>query len=65
MQFTQVSYKRVKNLGNYQSESVELVALIEPREELDDVFNALKRKACYLLNITPYQHDEEEGEISF
>ncbi|BDA68228.1 hypothetical protein CAL7716_023940 [Calothrix sp. PCC 7716] len=81
MKYTGVSYKRVKNLGNYESEHLELFADIDSDENVDDAVDALKKKVKALLGVDevvkpstlpppPKQMPvkpaiKEEGEIDF
>ena len=41
MKVTQVSYKRIFNLGNYESATVEIVASINETEKPEDVLDQL------------------------
>lgn len=42
MKIETITYKRVKNLGNYQSETFEVTATVEEGEEAHIVAEALK-----------------------
>ncbi len=44
MKYTSATYKRVKNLGNCQSETLELTIDIHSNESVDDAIKALIRK---------------------
>lgn len=66
MIYDKISYRRVKNLGNYESETVELSALVQPTENGIEVFRALKNEAALMLNITPFKHqNESKDDIPF
>lgn len=45
MFITKISYRRTFNLGNYESETIELSADIEIDESVDDAMEKLKVKA--------------------
>lgn len=51
MDITGANYKRVKNLGNYESEHLELFADIDSDENVDEAVDALKKKVKALLGI--------------
>lgn len=44
MKFKTATYKRVKNLGNYQTETLELTIEIHENESADNAIKALTRK---------------------
>lgn len=50
MQITKLLYRRLKNIGNYENETVELTAEINYSDDIDSVYCALKEKAKDLLN---------------
>lgn len=59
MQYKTITYKRVKNLGNYQSEHLEMTIELD---ETDDVWNAtnqLRHAVCEQL--FPHKVTEETG----
>jgi hypothetical protein len=41
MEIKQVSYKRIFNLGNYESATVEIVAAIDPTEKPEEILDQL------------------------
>jgi hypothetical protein len=41
MKITTVTYKRIKNLGNYQSETLEMTAEIQPGEDFSEITDQL------------------------
>ncbi len=49
MKVTTVTYRRIKNLGNYQSETVELTAEVEQGEDYKEVFDKLRQTALEKL----------------
>lgn len=48
---TKVVYGRVRNLGNYQTERVELEAEVNPREDAEEVYLMLKSQAFLMLQL--------------
>ncbi|MEG3436521.1 hypothetical protein V0288_05265 [Pannus brasiliensis CCIBt3594] len=59
MQIKTITYKRIKNLGNYQSETLEMTAEIGENESPDRVTEELMRKVKTLLGIeTPNPEDD-------
>lgn len=58
MKIKQIMYQRVKNLGNYETERVELVADMDmDTENQFDVFKQLKKQAELMLEL---DHDEQD-----
>lgn len=51
MKITKIKYQRVKNLGNYETERVELVALIDKDEHPKEVFFELRDLIFQLLEL--------------
>ena len=45
MKVTQISYRRVFNLGNYQTEAVEFVAAVNDEEDPQEVLRNLAAEA--------------------
>ena len=45
MKIAQVAYRRKFNLGNYETMDIELVADVEPGEQVKDVLDSLVREA--------------------
>lgn len=45
MQITKILYRKSKNTGNYENETVELLAEINYADNIDSVFRELKEKA--------------------
>ena len=52
MKIKTITYQRVKNLGNYESERIELSAELSENDNFEESFNSLKEKACKALNIS-------------
>ena len=50
-----MSYKRIKNIGNYENESLEVVAQVEEDENPDDVFENLKHFVFVKLGLIEVQ----------
>jgi hypothetical protein len=42
MRITEIKYQRVKNLGNYETERVEMVAIVDENDDPKFVFEWLK-----------------------
>lgn len=53
MRYSEVVYSRKRNLGNYESESIELRAIIDEHDNADDVINAVMVKAAEYLFVQP------------
>ncbi len=51
MKIKQITYQRVKNLGNYETERVELVADIDENENQFHVFKELKEQVELMLGL--------------
>lgn len=64
MQITEVRYQRVKNLGNYETERCELVALVDEDENPKEVFVDLRDMAEEFLDLNEDEnyHDYAEGD---
>lgn len=43
MRITEIKYQRVKNLGNYETERVEMTGAVNENEPSDIVFRVLKQ----------------------
>lgn len=43
LQLKTVTYSRIKNIGNYENERVEAVAVVQPGEDPSEVLRGLKR----------------------
>jgi hypothetical protein len=59
MNIKTMSYRRTKNLGNYQSETVEMTAEVDKTDDPDTVFAQLKNTTLDYLDI---EHDVEDEE---
>ena len=51
MKIKTITYQRVKNLGNYESERIELSAELNDDDDVQKTINQLKNKAFEALNI--------------
>lgn len=60
MKIQTITYKRVKNLGNYQSESVEATALVEESEDPGKAYDSLREWILRKLDIQPNSDDIEK-----
>jgi hypothetical protein len=47
----EIKYQRVKNLGNYETERVELTALLDAEDDANEIFLALKAQALEMLGV--------------
>jgi len=60
MKVKTISVQRVKNLGNYQSERLEMIAELDENEDADKAAIALREKVKVLLDsILPVEGDTE------
>ena len=55
MKIKEMSYKRIRNIGNYENESLEVVAQVEEDENPDDVFEELKHFVFVKLGLIEIQ----------
>lgn len=53
MNYTEVVYSRTKNLGNYESEKVELRCAVDESDNVEDSVALVKMKALEVLGIIP------------
>jgi hypothetical protein len=53
MQFNQITYARQKNLGNYESEKLEMVVTIEEHEDVNFALREVKIKVAQGLGLQP------------
>lgn len=44
MQYKTISYKQIRNLGNYQSETLEITVELSEGEDINEAIKALKTK---------------------
>lgn len=58
MQYKTISYKRIKNLGNYQSETVEMSAELDDDDNVDFSFEKLKVTVSKALDIDKKTEDK-------
>lgn len=54
MQFKKITYQRVKNLGNYESERLKITVELNEDEDVDKAIADLKTKACEALGLTEF-----------
>jgi len=62
MQITEVSYKKVKNLGNYSNEQLECTVTVNDRENADDALNLAKQFVENGLREKPTDSDVRRAE---
>jgi small-conductance mechanosensitive channel len=55
MKFKTITYQRVKNLGNYESERLELSVELDDDEDVDKAISKLRYKALKALDIEDNQ----------
>jgi hypothetical protein len=55
MKFKTITYQRVKNLGNYESERIELSVELDEEDFVDDAIALLKAKVEQALGIEDNQ----------
>lgn len=60
MEFRTVTYKRIRNLGNYESETLELSAEIELDDDLDVVTCMLMQNVNRLLRVGEFASRENK-----
>ena len=53
VKYKEISYRLVKNLGNYSTETIELLATVEDDQDIDEVFKGVKAKVQQLLGQIP------------
>lgn len=63
MKIETIAYKRVKNLGNYQSETFEAIAILEEGEDPHIVASVLKTFVYDQLYPAKVQEDSEPTEV--
>jgi len=51
LNFKEMSYRRVQNLGNYSTETVELTVTVDSEQDVDEVFESLRKKVKTLIGI--------------
>ena len=59
MQYKTISYKRVKNLGNYQSETVEMSVELKDDDDPKQCFEQLKDRVLEALDLKEISNIEE------
>jgi hypothetical protein len=47
----EIKYQRVHNLGNYETERVELTALLDAEDDANKIYLALKAQALEMLGV--------------
>ena len=66
MHFKQISYQRVKNLGNYESERLEVTAEVNDEEDIEDAIAVVRLQVLESLDIEAFEDDEDEpSEVAF
>ena len=53
VKYKEISYRLVKNLGNYSTETIELLATVENDQDIDEVCKEVKAKAHQFLKLIP------------
>lgn len=62
MKVERITYKRVKNLGNYESETCEMTAILDEDEEVEEAVTKLKNLVHWSLKLHLV---EKEDSFSF
>lgn len=57
MKIKEISYRRVRNLGNFETETIEMKAEVDDSEDPIDVFSELKFKTSRLLGFRAKKED--------
>lgn len=60
MQYKTITYKRIKNLGNYQSETVEMTIEVDEQDDVEKSFEELKTSVLKALDL-----DVENEEVPY
>lgn len=61
MKIRTISYRRVRNLGNYQTETVEIQGEIDDKEDPDAAFRQIKAKVFSWLGFSQPQEPDVTG----
>lgn len=56
---TEITYRRVKNIGNYETETVEAKAFVEDGQPASAVFDYLRQWTLDRLNMLPADNIEQ------
>ncbi len=51
MKVKEIHYRRVKNLGNYETETVEFVGTVEDDETVDEAYTEIRREVKAALGL--------------
>lgn len=60
MQIKTLTYRRIKNLGNYQSETIEVTAELDEADDLTEKFEQLRTWTLTRLGELPSENLMEE-----
>ena len=60
MEIKEITYKRLKNLGNYENEEVELKAILNQDESVQEGFEKLINEAELALGLFTCDVDEDK-----
>ena len=61
MKIKEISYKRIKNIGNYENESLEVIAQVEDNEDPNKVFENLKHFVFVKLGLIEIQSPKKKN----
>jgi hypothetical protein len=53
MIITEITYKRIKNLGNYENETLEITAEIKEGENYLEAIDRIRYDVAYIMLVTP------------
>lgn len=63
MKYKAISYRRAKNLGNYENEVLEMSIELDEHESPEAAFIRLKRKVKMLLGLVLDAEEETLGDL--
>lgn len=63
MKIKTITYKKIKNLGNYQSETVEMCAELDESENVELASKALKQEVFKALDLLPSRSADDNEEL--
>lgn len=64
MNYKTITYKRIKNLGNFESQHLELTAEVDENEDIDAAIESLKSKVHQGLGLEKPK-DKNDDDIDF
>lgn len=64
MKFTAITYRRVKNLGNYESEALEMSVEVDDEQNIENAVYLLRNMVWEQLNRYPIPREERPTDLS-